>query len=379
MGEPQIGRTMNTKRNGSHPSVFMPGYVSLSENADLQRITGGILYDYMIGKRFETEGWTVKYFDMESLPGFAKKFKYPATPRLRRASCGYDILVTDLGNSTLTMGLLEEFRNSGKLSVMICHHFRQHLEKTPIRRLLYRISEERVVRTANLLVANSSHTFRKLEAMGRDSDDIVLARPGLSVPVVESPSIRREPTEILTVCGIEQRKGVLEMVKALKESGLEGVNLTVAGELHDDSEYLGTVRTEVSNLGLNSRVRFTGKLDHMSLLQEYRSADVFMMLSYWEGYGMAIAEAMAFGLPVISTTAGAIPDLVDNGITGLLVEPGDWKKASMYLRDLFRDYSLRRRLSQAALKTASGFPSWDSTTKSVFETVQERLKRKGQL
>jgi len=104
-----------------------------------------------------------------------------------------------------------------------------------------------------------------------------------------------------------------------------------------------------------------------------------MMLSYWEGYGMAIAEAMAFGLPVISTTAGAIPDLVDDGMTGLLVEPGDWKKASRYLRELFTDDSLRRRLSQAALETASEFPSWDSTTKSVFETVQEKLKRKGQL
>jgi len=365
--------------NASLPSVFMPGYISLSENADLQRITGGILYDHMIGKRFETEGWTVKYFDMESLPGLAKKFKYPATPLLRKASSGYDILVSDLGNSTLTMGLMKEFRNSGRLSVMICHHFRKHLEKTPIRRLLYRISEKRVVRAADLLVANSSHTFRNLQAMGRNSDDIVLAPPGLSVPVMESPSIRPEPTQILTVCGIEPRKGVLEMLKALKESGLDDVNLTVAGELHDDSEYLRTVRKEVSDLGLNSRVRFTGKLDHISLMQEYRSADVFMMLSYWEGYGMAIAEAMAFGLPVISTTAGAIPDLVDDGMTGLLVEPGDWKKASRYLRELFTDDSLRRRLSQAALETASEFPSWDSTTKSVFETVQEKLKRKGQL
>lgn len=370
---------MNTKQKGSHPSVFMPGYVSLSENEDLQMITGGILYDYMIGKRFEIEGWTVKYFNLESLPDLAKKLKYPATPRLRRASSGYDILITDLGNSTLTMGLQKKFGNSGKLTVMICHHFRQHLEKTPIRRLLYRISEERVVRTANLLVANSSYTFRKLEAMGRDSDDIVLARPGLSVPFVESPSIRQNPTEILTVCGIEPRKGVLEMVKALKESGLEGVNLTVAGELYDDSEYFRSVRKAVSDLGLNSRVRFTGKLDHLSLLQEFRRADVFMMLSYWEGYGMAIAEAMASGLPVISTTAGAITDLVDNGITGLLVEPGDWKEASRYLSDLFRDDSLRRRLSRAAVEKASGFPSWESTTKSVFETVQEKLKRKDQL
>ncbi|MBN2585763.1 MAG: glycosyltransferase [Candidatus Fermentibacteraceae bacterium] len=351
----------------------MPGYVHLDDARSLRRLTGGILYDHRVCLRFGEEGFQVDCFDLDTLPRTAKFLRFPATACLRRNSPDFDILVSDLGNSTLTMGFQEHARRTGRLTVLICHHFRSGLESTPLRRLLHRYSEARVVGGAQLLVANSPHTVSVLKSMGRHQGDIVLAPPGLSVPVASEPVCRDEPREILSVCGIEPRKGVMEMVRALGASGLPDITLTIAGDLGQDTGYTKRVLELIGELGLSSRVRLPGRMTREELVGAYGSADAFMLLSGWEGYGMAIAEAMASGLPIISTTAGAIPGLVEDGEAGLLVAPGDWKGAAERIDMLFTDRGLRRRLASEALKRASGFPTWEETTGRTVNAVRERL------
>lgn len=355
----------------------MPGYVHLDDALSLRRLTGGILYDHRLCLRLLKEGFRVDCFDLDTLPRAAKFLRFPASSRLKRIAPDFDVLVSDLGNSTLTMGFQEYARRTGRVTVLVCHHFRSGLERTLLRRLLHRHSEARVVRSARLLIANSPHTVGILRSMGRSDRDIVLARPGLSVPVAEKPAFREKPGELLSVCGIEPRKGVLEMLRALHGSGMEEVRLTIAGATDQDPSYTGMVRELIGELGLSSRVRLSGRMDHDELLLAYRRADAFILLSRWEGYGMAIAEAMASGLPVISTTAGAIPGLVEEGITGFLVEPGDWMGASVRIRTLFSDGGLRARMAGEALDRASRFPTWEETTGSIVASLRERLEQDG--
>jgi glycosyltransferase involved in cell wall biosynthesis len=356
---------------GLVPSVFMPGYVSCSGD-DLRRLTGGILYDRMIGERFREKGWDVKYFDIESMPRFMKFLKFPSKGFLQRRSDSFDILLTDLGNSTIVMGFQKWASRRGMLTAMICHHFRSGLEKTALRRLLYRFSEKSVVRSADLLIANSMLTMDTLLSMGRKRQDMVLAPPGLQYSVAESRSVDGKPSEILAVCSIEPRKGILEMIRALHSSGLDGARLTIVGELDGGSVYARRVAGLIEDLQMESRVRLSGKLDDQALKEAYEKADVFMLLSKWEGYGMSIAEAMAHGLPVLTTNAGAIPQLVKHGVSGLMVDPHDWPKAGEYLKALFGDRDLRARLSRSALESAVSFPTWDDTTEAVFEAVRAR-------
>ncbi len=124
-----------------HPSgsIFMPGYVN-SHDRGPRRITGGILYDGKVGQRFQSQGWKVDYFDLESLPRYAKFLKFPAADILDSHSTEFDVLISDLGNSAVMAGFQERCRHHGKLTVMICHHFRGELEKSLARRIMYRLS-----------------------------------------------------------------------------------------------------------------------------------------------------------------------------------------------------------------------------------------------
>ena len=89
----------------------------------------------------------------------------------------------------------------------------------------------------------------------------------------------------------------------------------------------------------------------------YRDADLFVLPSYHEGYGMAYAEALAYGLPVIATTAGAIPDTVPASAS-LLVPPGNATALRDALRLVFTDANLRARLAAGATLAAAALPDW---------------------
>ncbi|OPL19384.1 MAG: hypothetical protein AVO35_10890 [Candidatus Aegiribacteria sp. MLS_C] len=351
----------------------MPGYVHLDRERELRSLTGGVLYDHRLALRLRTEGFEVECFDLDTLPRHAKLLKFPVTSRLRKIAGSFDVLLTDLGNSALTMGFQERASREGRLTVLICHHFRSGLEPSLLRRLMYRYSERKVVACAGILIANSPHTVGFLESMGRNREDIVLAPPGLSVTPVLEPVFRESPSRILSVCSIEPRKGVLEMVRALHGSGIPAATLTIAGDPRRGSVYSAEVERLISELGMGSRVFIAGRLSREDLMEEYSKADAFMLLSNWEGYGMAIAEAMASGLPVITTRAGAIPWLVQDGRNGILVEPGDWRAAAEGVRRMLTDGGLRMRLASEALKSAASFPSWDGTTGRSVEAISKKL------
>ncbi len=364
----------SSERKSADPGrMLMAGYVDTTEPDRLSRLTGGILYDFKIGKRFSASGWDVEYFNLESLPRYAKMLKFPAAEIIsRRSKSKFDVLVTDLGSSSLTLALQRKERRQGRFTVLICHHFRGNLEKTPVKRLLYRWTEKRIVREADFVVANSSLTVRKLKEFGRSDKDVLLAQPGLNVRLARKPRFRENPTRLLLVGNVESRKGVVEAVKALAYSGIKGAELRIAGERYFEQGYLGKVKDCIDELGLADRVNLLGRLTDEELRSEYERADAFILPSFWEGYGMAIAEAMACGLPVISTTAGAIPDMVTDGVSGLLGVPGDWRATGTDIRRIFSEPDLRKYLAVQALDAAARFPSWDDTTRKVLEAIEKR-------
>ena len=116
-------------------------------------------------------------------------------------------------------------------------------------------------------------------------------------------------------------------------------------------------RAAIDTHGLGDRITLAGEQSPDALAAAWREADVFVLPSSHEGYGMAYAEAMAHGLPVIGTTAGAIPDTVP-AAAGLLVEPGDVDALRDALHRIMVDHALRQRLSDGARQAAAVLPDW---------------------
>ena len=162
---------------------------------------------------------------------------------------------------------------------------------------------------------------------------------------------------LLCVATVTPRKGHAVLLEALAELRDRRWHLTCAGSTTRDAATFAALEHQVDRLALRARVSFLGDLDADALEREYERADLFVLASYLEGYGMALAEAVARGIPVVSTTAGAIPETVPSA-AGVLVPPGDSRALAKALASLLDHDDARARLAANARAAAAALPTW---------------------
>jgi glycosyltransferase involved in cell wall biosynthesis len=182
---------------------------------------------------------------------------------------------------------------------------------------------------------------------------------------------------LLCVATITPRKGHGVLLEALGELRDRRWHLTCAGSTTRDSATFAALEHQVERLALRARVSFLGDLDADALEREYERADLFVLASYLEGYGMALAEAVARGIPVVSTTAGAIPETVPPA-AGVLVPPGDSRALAKALAPLLDHDDARARLAANARDAAAALPTWRMAAER-FATALEGVARRGSL
>jgi glycosyltransferase involved in cell wall biosynthesis len=147
--------------------------------------------------------------------------------------------------------------------------------------------------------------------------------------------------------------------------------LTIAGDRTRNPAAAAQLDADIAAYGLEDRIMLLGAVPPERVVELYLASDVFVLASRFEGYGMALAEAVTHGLPVVSTTAGAIPDTVPEG-TGLLVPPNDVVALAQALRRLIGDRAERQRLAMKARAAAAQFPTWQDSAllfAGAIETV----------
>jgi glycosyltransferase involved in cell wall biosynthesis len=122
-----------------------------------------------------------------------------------------------------------------------------------------------------------------------------------------------------------------------------------AGPERERLEHLATT------LGITDRVRFLGHLPFAALVAEYRNAAIFALPTEQEGFGIVFLEAMASSLPIVATRVAAVPEVVSDGTTALLIEPGDEVRLVEAIEKLLGDSDLRAILGNAGRLHASQF------------------------
>jgi glycosyltransferase involved in cell wall biosynthesis len=192
---------------------------------------------------------------------------------------------------------------------------------------------------------------------------------GIDTSLFHRQNMAKEPHSLLMVSNTEDRKkGVIYLLQALlllKED--TEVKLTIVDE-GSDNRYAPRL---VREYGLSDRVTFTGKLSHSELVEHYSKAEIVVLPSLYEGFGFPAAEAMACEVPVIATTAGALPEIVVDGETGITVPPADPYALSIAIRRLLSDEALRRRLGKAGRKRVEQNFTWEKTAKETLQVYEE--------
>jgi glycosyltransferase involved in cell wall biosynthesis len=257
--------------------------------------------------------------------------------------------------------------------VIAMHHHPLGLETglPPARSAALLAEEAGALRACVQVITTSRTTADTLIALlGVPAGKITVAAPGLDRAAM-APRTGHPPV-ILGVGTISRRKGWDVLVDALAQiAGLDWTCVLV-GPDDRDPEAAAALRAQISAVGLWDRIRLTGALSAGALHAAYQGADIFCLPSRYEGYGMVAAEAMANGLPVVVSHAGALPEAV--GDAGLLVPPGDAPALADALARLLGDRPEADRRAAASHARAQTLPGWDRTAEIVANAIREVLK-----
>jgi glycosyltransferase involved in cell wall biosynthesis len=223
-----------------------------------------------------------------------------------------------------------------------------------------------VATPAHRIIANSSYTRRLcMEATGRD--DISILSPGVDhnrfLPTERTTEGGSDPI-VLFVGAMHPRKGADVFARAISLLDDVPARFIFAGPT---GPLEPAVRSLVSGYS-EERVEFRGQLSSDEIPTLLAEADIFVFPTVWgtEGFGMVAAEAMACGVPVVASRIAAIPEVVLDGMTGLLTEPGDPADLASKLRLLLQDPGQRRRLGIAGSKYAQQY-RWDRLARGLIE------------
>jgi glycosyltransferase involved in cell wall biosynthesis len=222
-------------------------------------------------------------------------------------------------------------------------------------------ARERDVLAAAAAVITTSHwTRRRLsELYGLPTERIHVAEPGVDPAPIASGTDSGEA--LLCVAAVTPHKGHDALLDALATVADLSWRCTCVGSLDRDPEFADRVRGRARENGFGGgRVKFTGPRTGSELERTYAAADLLVLPSHAETYGMVITEALARGVPVIATDVGGVSDALGDG--GLLVPPGDPAALGAALRAWLGDAELRGRLRRAARERRASLCGWPVTT-----------------
>lgn len=185
----------------------------------------------------------------------------------------------------------------------------------------------------------------------------------------KAPGSLSDPPHLLYHGRVDARKGVIDLLDAFATlSERRPVRLTVSG-IGPDSE---RAAEHSRSLGLDGRVEFSGYADYAAAPEVYRRADLFVSPTHAEGFSNTILEAMATGLPIVSTRTVGVVDCLRHKENALLHEPRDVPSLTTALQQMLEDEDLRRRLAEKSLEEARTLYAWPTVARqivSVYESL----------
>ncbi|MET0292774.1 MAG: glycosyltransferase family 4 protein [Steroidobacteraceae bacterium] len=340
--------------------VVLPGPIDTA--------TGGYRYDRHVIHELRALGWHVTVHELPA------EFPFP-TALAREAATALLAAIPD-GSSVLFDGLalgvladeVQPHRERLRLIGLVHHPLSAETGLSTSQAEGFFDSERRALENVRALVVTSAATAELVRASGLSSLQATVIVPG-TTPAPLRAARSGTPTRLLCVATLTPRKCHALLLDALAEVRDLPWTLDCVGNVELHVPTVEALLAQRRKLGLDDRVRLLGERSSDELRELHLDSDVFVLPSAFEGYGMAVAEALAQGVPVIATRTGAAAELVDR-TCGRLIAPGDPVGLVTALREVLRDVPLREQLASGARTRASTLPRWADSAARLASVVE---------
>lgn len=319
----------------------------------LEQRTGGTIYDAEVVAGLRAAGDHVEVVSLEEgTSGDA------LADRLRRAACevvvGDELCFRELGPAFEALG-----RDEGApMRVLLVHHLTAWETELPadIRSSMLAL-ERRAVDASDRIITTSRTTRERLVADCAPKAALEVVLPGAD-RLARAPRIGHDETRFVFVGSIVPRKRVLELVRAFGEQSAHSAShMLLVGSLARDVAYVSEVRSAIAELGIGNRVFTSGEVDEAGVSRALAEADVLVMPSSLEGYGIAATEAIDAGVPVIAARAQGLEEALSPCPDAVLFADDEAALATALAR-FADDASLRASMTAAARAASTRMPTW---------------------
>lgn len=333
---------------------------------DIKSPTGGYAYDRRVIELLPAFGVNVDHLALSAdFPNPSEDDLDAAVRLIAETPESATVLVDGLAFGAFPEDYLD--LDARRIIAVVHHPLYLETGLAHARKVELKASETAALARANHIVVTSRATARILkDELGVDREKITVAEPGTD-PARRATGTGA-PLHILAVGAVTPRKNYENLIEAL--GALKDIDwkLTIAGALDRHPAAVDALRERIAQEGLADRVTLPGKVVPATLDRFYESTDLFVSASLFEGYGMVIAEAMARGLPIVTTTGGAAGDTAHSS-AALHVQPGNTAEMTAALRRALTDKRLRDRLADASWDIGRTLPTWHETARRIAAVI----------
>ncbi|MDO9162900.1 MAG: glycosyltransferase family 4 protein [Methylococcaceae bacterium] len=351
---------------------------------EMETLSGGYLYNRKLVSYLRSQGEQVEIISL--LPRsywrhFGDNFSQTCLQLI--AAANIDILVEDAMVHPSVVLLNRRISRQINIPVITLVHLLTSIDHHPCYSAwLFRAIERRYLQSVSGIIANSQTTLMQIRELLNDRlPPYCLAVPAgdnfsdvnIDIDAISQRALRPGPLQILVVGNVIRRKGLHVLIQALRQLPTEDFQVTVAGRLDMELDYVKQIQALIESSHLQERVILKGPVQGQALAELYRQHQLMVLPSAYESYGIVYVEAQQFGLPVIGTTAGAAKEIINHGDNGYLIPPEDQYALAELLQTLHRDRRLLLQLSRNALAAFAHQPSWTQSCEIIRQYLYARL------
>ncbi len=353
----------------------------------IDTLTGGFLYDKFLVKHLRQKGHEIH---IVPLPWrrYGQHLLDNFSPKLRSGliSKTYDLILQDELNHPSLFWVNHKLRNTdgdGAPLVSIVHQVLSSQSRPYLLNKLFKTVEKIYLASIDAFIFNSETTRGNVQRLIKVTGPSIVANPGGDrlgqigpVEKIKARTFRTGPLELVFVGNLTPIKGLVPIIENLALLPPEIWRLTVVGSLSMDRGYVRKVKKLISVKNVSRQVHLIGPLDGNELINILTNSHLFVMPFSHEGFGIACLEALAYGLPVLASAAGAVKEFIRHGHNGFLFAARETSTFAKIILDLHKDRDHLLKISKTALQSAISRPGWNETMESIDHFLMKLVKQR---